>query len=155
ARWGSTFESKVADTGGELSQLAIDSSELAAGDGARNIVYRALSSDEAATVRAGEGIARPVSSVPPVAHINNFNGVSERTPFTSVTRSLDTARRFALGRNPGARAASPIIAIDLDRVTLPVVDVSTRAAAEAVLGTKSSAARNAVELATRAEELLV
>jgi RHS repeat-associated protein len=93
-----------------------------------DVVYRALNAADYASVLAGEGISRPDNRITPTQHIM---GVPHPSSWISTTRSLSSATYFAT--HGGTKEAGPIVAIDLNKVSSPILDVSTRQGAERYL----------------------
>lgn len=96
---------------------------------ARHIVYRALRVGEMASLRAGNGIVRSEGITTPTQHV--MGSKHPTNPFVSTIRSLESAQFFAT--HGGLKPPGSIIAIDLSKVTKPVLDISTPATASAIL----------------------
>jgi hypothetical protein len=94
-----------------------------------NIVYRALRAGEMDSIKAGQGIVRREGITTPTQHVMGSKHFSN--PFVSTTRALESAQFFAT--HGGLKPPGSIIAIDLAKVTQPVLDMSTPAGAAATL----------------------
>ena len=96
---------------------------------AAHIVYRALRAGEMESIRAGDGIVRSEGITTPTQHV--MGSKHPTNPFVSTTRSLESAQFFAT--HGGLKPSGSIIAIDLSKVTKPVLDISTLPTASAIL----------------------
>ena len=94
-----------------------------------HIVYRALRAGEMESIRAGAGIVRGAGITTPTQYV--MGSKHPTNPFISTTRSLESAQFFA--SHGGMKPPGIIVVIDLSRVTQPILDVSTPAAASTVL----------------------
>jgi len=111
-----------------------------------NIVYRALRAGEMDSIRAGHGIVRSEGIMTPTQHV--MGSKHPANPFVSTTRSLESAQFFAT--HGGLKPPGSIIAIDLSKVTKPVLDISTPARASVIL-----AHPRAVNFAVKHQEVLI
>ncbi|POE07370.1 hypothetical protein BV924_23120, partial [Pectobacterium odoriferum] len=88
-----------------------------------NIVHRAVTPEQAASIRAGNGISRPTPyhRTTPTQHV--AGAPHSRDPWISTTRSQSTAEYFAT--HGGTQAANPIVKIDLSKIPSDkILDVS-------------------------------
>ncbi|MCL6318242.1 type IV secretion protein Rhs [Pectobacterium atrosepticum] len=88
-----------------------------------NIVHRAVTPEQAASIRAGNGISRPTPyhRTTPTQHV--AGAPHSRDPWISTTRSQSTAEYFAT--HGGTQAANPIVNIDLSKIPSDkILDVS-------------------------------
>src|SRR5712691_1130959 len=111
-----------------------------------NIVCRALRAGEMDSIRAGQGIVRNEGITTPTQHVMGSKHLTN--PFVSTTRSLESAQFFAT--HGGLKPPGSIIAIDLSKVTKPVLDISTPARASAIL-----AHPRAINFAVKHREVLI
>ncbi|NPE50859.1 type IV secretion protein Rhs [Dickeya dadantii] len=88
-----------------------------------DIVHRAVTPEQAASIRAGNGISRPTPyhRTTPTQHV--AGAPHSRDPWISTTRSQSTAEYFAT--HGGTQAANPIVKIDLSKIPSDkILDVS-------------------------------
>nr|WP_245929977.1 RHS repeat-associated core domain-containing protein [Mangrovibacter plantisponsor] len=88
-----------------------------------NIVHRAVTPEQADSIRAGNGISRPTPyhRTTPTQHV--AGAPHSRDPWISTTRSQSTAEYFAT--HGGTQAANPIVKIDLSKIPSDkILDVS-------------------------------
>ena len=111
-----------------------------------NIVYRALRAGEMDSIRAAEGIVRREGITTPTQHV--MGSKHPTNPFVSTTRSLESAQFFAT--HGGLKPPGSIIAIDLSKVTKPVLDISTLATASVILNHP-----RAINFAVKHREVLI
>jgi hypothetical protein len=117
------------------------------GGNSGNIVFRALRAGEQETIDAGLGIVRSEGQTTLTQHVLGAN--RSTSPWVSTSRSLDVATYWATNRGTES-VAGPIIAIDLSKVSYPVVDVSTRELAATTLKHP-----RAISYAVRGMEVLI
>jgi hypothetical protein len=113
---------------------------------AAHIVYRALRAGEMESIRTGDGIIRSEGITTPTQHV--MGSKHPMNPFVSTTRSLESAQFFAT--HGGLKLPGSIIAIDLSKVTKPVLDISTPATASAILNHP-----RAMNFAVKHQEVLI
>lgn len=91
-------------------------------------VLRAVTPEQVKTIRAGQGILKPTPAhkTTPTQHVGGTK--HSRNPWTSTTRSSESANFFAT--HGGTRPANPIVEIDLSQINPSnIIDVSTAAKA--------------------------
>lgn len=125
--------------------------------GLSNIVYRALNPADVAALNAGQPISgrNPAATATPMDHV--LKGSDATYPgdqYISVTKDRRLAENWA------RKSSTEVIEIDLDKVTSPVLDLSTSDGRLAHLGDVSSAApgsdlHRANKFARGAKEMLV
>ena len=124
--------------------------------GLENIVFRALNPTDMTRLDAGESIApkNPAANATPMDHVLHGSETGYGDQLVSVTRDRGLAESWA--RQHGTQVAE----IDLDRVSSPVLDLSTGTGRTTHLGDASSALPNsdlfrANKYARGAKEMLV
>jgi len=103
-----------------------------------NIVQRGVTPAESSSIEAGNGIQKPTPAhkTTPTQHVGGTQ--HSRDPYTSTTRSSDTANYYASHDGDGMplNKSNPVVTIDLNKIDPSnIVDVSTTDKAKGTLKT--------------------
>lgn len=91
-----------------------------------NVVLRAVTPEQAVSIRAGKGIVKPkpYAKTNPTQHVGGVK--HKRNPWTSTTRRVASAEYFSTHGGKNLNNPNPIVQIDLSKIDANnILDVST------------------------------